>query len=289
MRVLVTGAGGFVGSRLAAALGPETFGLVRRDPGTVPWRPVRGDLLEPDGWRASLAGVSTVVHLAALTGKARAEEHRRINVEGTRRLIDACKRAGVERLVFVSSIAAGFEDLRRYPYGQAKREAEGFVRDSGLAHVIVRPTMILGPGSPNLEKLRRIATLPIMPIFGTGRTLVQPVHVDDVVLRLLQLVESPPERGALVSIGGPEAVSIEVLLERIRIVERGSSGPKIRLPMGLMLPLLAVGETIAFGAMPFTTGQVATFRFDSTVPDDAAWRDPPLLSIDAMIGAEATS
>lgn len=289
MKVLVTGAGGFVGSRLTAALGAETLGLVRRDPGPVPWRAIRGDLLEIDVWRESLAGVSTVVHLAALTGKAPAQEHRRINVEGTRRLIEACKEAGVARFVFVSSIAAGFGDLERYPYGQAKREAERVVRDSGLEYAIVRPTIILGPGSPNLQKFRRIALLPIMPIFGTGRTLVQPVHVDDVVLRLKTLVEAVPEPGPPVSIGGPEVLPIEVLLERIRIVERGSSGPKVRLPMGLMLPLLAVGEKVAFGAMPFTTGQLATFRFDGTVPDDTTRQATPLRPIDAMIGAEATS
>jgi nucleoside-diphosphate-sugar epimerase len=289
VRVLVTGAGGFVGSRLAGACGPEALGLVRRDPGAVSWRPVHGDLLDPDGWRDCLTGVETVVHLAARTGKAAAEEHRRTNVEGTRRLIDACRRAGVARFVFVSSIAARFENLERYPYGQAKRDAERIVRDSGLEYAIVRPTIILGPESPNLQNLRRIAALPVMPVFGTGRVPVQPVHVDDVVRCLRRLVETSRQEDELVSIGGPEVVSIEVLLERIRIVERGSSGPRIRLPMGLMLPLLAVGETIAFRAMPLTTGQLATFRFDGTVPDDTAWRDPALRSIDAMIGAGAAS
>lgn len=286
--VLVTGAAGFIGSRLAASLGSECRGLVRRPPaGDVSWQVVVGDLLEPEEWTSSLAGIKTVVHLAALTGKASATEHQRVNTDGTSRLVEACREQGVQRLIFVSTIAVRFPDVRRYPYAEAKRQAEEIVRGSGLDYVIVRPTMVLGAGSPILEALRRLASLPLMPIFGDGQTLVQPVHVHDLVRTLERLLRDSSFDGSVVEVGGPQRLSIEDLLRRIRGRVNGKAGPAVHLPMGLLLPLLVLGETVAYGVMPFTVGQLATFRFDGTAEDNQRRGDNRLRDIDSMIASGA--
>lgn len=286
--VLLTGASGFVGSRLAASLGSACRGLVRRPPaGDVSWHVVVGDLLEPEGWTSSLAGIETVVHLAALTGKAPAREHQRVNADGTSRLIEACREQGVPRLIFVSTIAVKFPDVRRYPYAEAKKRAEGIVRRSGLDYVIVRPTIVLGAGSPILEALRRLASLPLMPIFGDGRTLVQPVHVDDLIRTLERVLRDTSFDGSVVEVGGPQRLSIEDLLRRIRGRVNCKVGPAVHLPMGLLLPLLAFGETVAFGAMPFTVGQMATFRFDGTAEDDEPRGDNTMRDVNSMIAGGA--
>lgn len=285
-RILLTGAAGFVGSRLAERLGPTCRGLVRRPPRSTPgWQPVVGDLLEPDAWEAALEGVSTVVHLAAVTGKAPAAEHRRVNTEGTARLVGACRRHAVERLVFVSTIAVKFGDLERYPYALAKRDAEEIVAGSGLRTTIVRPTMVLGAGSAILEALARLATLPLCLVFGGGKTPVQPVHVDDLVGMLVSVLADACLDGQVVEFGGPERLSIEQLLVAIRRARKGSTGPLLHLPLPLLLPLLTLGEKLAFRWMPFTVGQLATFRFDGTATAGRLSYEAPLLDVEAMVAA----
>lgn len=282
--VLLTGATGFVGSRLAANLGAACRGLVRRPPdGNVSWHPVVGNLLEPEGWASSLTGIKTVVHLAALTGKAPAREHQLVNADGTSRLVEACREQGVTRLIFVSTIAVKFPDVRRYPYAEAKKKAEGIVRHSGLDYVIVRPTMVLGTGSPVLEALRRLASLPVMPVFGDGRTLVQPVHVDDLIRTFKRVLRDTSFDGSVVEVGGPQMLSIEDLLRRIRGRVKRKVGPAVHLPMGLLIPLLTLGETVAFGAMPFTVGQMATFRFDGNAEGDNLGDNNTMRDVDSMI------
>ena len=91
-----------------------------------------GDLSAPDVWTARLAGCETVLHLAAVTGKARTADFHAINAEGTRVLLERARAAGVSRFIFVSSIAAGFADQRHYPYAVSKVEAEQAVLASGL-------------------------------------------------------------------------------------------------------------------------------------------------------------
>ena len=187
MRIVVTGASGFVGSRVVERLatpGTEVVAIARSEvppglPANVRW--VRADLLEPTGYGAALSGADAVIHLAAVTGKAWPRQYERNNVEATKVVLGACERAGVRRFVYASSIAVKFGDRRFYPYAASKVAAEEAVRASSLETTIIRPTMIFGAGSPVEAGLAKLARLPIVPIFGDGRTRVAPIHVEDVV------------------------------------------------------------------------------------------------------------
>jgi NADH dehydrogenase len=167
-RVFVTGGSGFVGRRLIPLLTAANWKVVALDrSGSIATDPeinlvtVRGELTDPATYEDALKGCEAVVHLAASTGRASAAEHFRVNAEGTDALVRACRTAGVAQLLFVSSIAVTFPDLRGYHYAQSKKKAEEIVRASGLRYLIVRPTMILGSGAPILASLEKLATLPV--------------------------------------------------------------------------------------------------------------------------------
>jgi NADH dehydrogenase len=269
-RVFLTGGGGFIGSRLLRTLvdgGHQVFALDRagtvRKTGLLPESQiVRGDLLAPDTYRQALASTDIVVHLAAATGRAPAAEHWRINAVGTETLINECRAAGIHRIVAVSSIATTFADLKGYPYALAKTSAERAVERSGLGYVVLRPTMVLGPGSPILDALARLASLPVIPVFGSGRTPVQPVHVDDVAGIIRAVVERDRLPGETIDVGGQDVVSIEELLQQIRIARTGRRGPVWHVPLGMVLPALNLAEAVGAGRLlPFSVGQLATFRF----------------------------
>jgi len=278
-RVFLTGGSGFIGSRLLQALVRrgdsvvvlDRSGATRKGDGLPPpSRVVAGDLLAPESYRDALATVDVVVHLAASTGRASSDEHWRANALGTEALLRECRVAGVQRFLFVSSIAVTFPDLSGYPYAQAKARAEESVRASGIPYAVVRPTMVLGPGSPILAALSKLALLPLIPVFGNGRTPVQPVFVDDLVGSILTVLDRDLFANQTFEVGGPTAVPIEELLQAIRVGRAGRRGPVWHLPLGAILPVLRTLEAIGLErALPFTVGQLATFRFPGTAPDNA--------------------
>jgi len=274
--VFVTGGTGFVGSRFLqrAAAGRRILCLSRARPAKVPANVefIQGDLSVPETYANALKGCAAVVHLAAVTGKSRPENYFQVNREGVRALIGECRRAEVPQFLFVSTIAAKFGNQSRYYYAQSKRQAEELVAASGMRYTIVRPTMVLGKGSAVYAGLSKLANLPVIPIFGNGRALVQPVSVDDLSAALSAILEDPAFTGRIVEIGGPEILSIEKLLLKIR---SGKGASVIHLPSGLMAAAVGLLEKVLLPVLPFTAGQIASFVNDGTVERDprvAEWQ-----------------
>jgi len=294
--LFLTGATGFVGrrflERLPAGLTSEIRCLTRNPAdAAVPLadipglRVVHGDLTTPASWTSQLAGCEGVLHLAAVTGKARSGAFRAVNVEATRGLAERARASGVRRFIFVSSIAAGFADQRGYPYAASKSEAEKIVLAAGLDTLVIRPTMVLGPGSPVLAGLRRIAGAPLGMVFGSGRVPVQPIHRDDLVDMLISAVSLDPLGGRTVEVGGPETLELVDLLRRIRRGTAKRGGPLLHLPLGLIRALLSTLEPAMFNLLPFTAGQLASFANPSVARTDPFARllCQPSRSIDEMI------
>ncbi|WP_448189837.1 UDP-glucose 4-epimerase family protein [Azospirillum sp. sgz301742] len=184
MRVLVTGATGFVGRALVPLLlarGHHVRAAVRRADAPVPGAEltVIGDIGPDTDWNAALDGVDAVVHLAARVHVMRdtaadpLAEFRRTNTEGTRRLAESAAERGVRRFVYLSSIKAVVDESRpepvtdatpaapHSPYGVSKREAEQILETLSargvLDPVILRPPLVYGPGvAGNLRTLLTI-------------------------------------------------------------------------------------------------------------------------------------
>lgn len=274
--IFITGASGFLGQALLRALpadvAPRLALTGRHPPFPVPaaWSGrvtfLEASPRQPERYEQALADCDTVLHLAAQTGKARPAEFQRSNVEGTRALLAAARKAGVARFLFISSIAAGFPDLRHYPYGRSKAEAERLVRDSGLRTVIVRPTMIAGPGSPVFLGLTRLARLPLIPCFGSGLAPVQPILVSDLATIVATLLSADRFDGETITVGGPEAVLIGELLQRISLRATGRRRPTVSLPAAPATSLLALLEPVFLPILPVTAGQIQTFTTPGTAP-----------------------
>jgi NADH dehydrogenase len=271
----VTGGSGFLGARLIAGLtarGAQVTALCREVP-PQPWAAsctwVKGDLQRPDSYAGAVPGADAVIHLAAATGTASPRVHHQVNALGTAGLVRAAVDAGVLRFLFVSSIAAGFADVRRYPYARAKLAGEEAVRRSGLRHVILRPTIILGPGAPVMAGLRRLACLPVVPLFGGGRARVQPIHVQDLATLIEALVIDDRFNGETLAVGGPDVVTMRQLLQQIRRLDRGRAGRMLYFPVGLPSGMLWAAERAGI-PLPVTAGQLASFVQDGTAKPGAS-------------------
>lgn len=262
--IIVTGAGGFVGRKLVERLRArgETVIGIGRSAAAADWpedaRWVRADLNDAAAYETALTGADCVLHLAATTGKAPPAAYQRGNVEATRALLDASVRSGVKRFVLVSSIAAKFADRRFYPYAESKIAAEALVRAAPIETVIVRPTMILGAGSPIEESLAKLAGLPIAPIFGDGRRQVQPIDVDDVADALAAIAQGAAIEGGLIELGGADRYDLRALYARLR----GAPVRFAHLPLTLTRHALALAEKPLLPLLPLTAGQLSTFVND---------------------------
>jgi NADH dehydrogenase len=289
--VFLTGASGFLGARLLRRLSADgcrvvCLGRTRPAAESQNIAFIPGHLLDRDAIRRGLEGCRAVVHLAAVTGKHPPDEYFRVNRDGTEVLVSEAQRAGVARFLFVSSIAVKFSDLSRYYYAQSKQEAEKVVTASGLDWTIVRPTMIFGPGSKALEGLRRLAGLPVLPVFGNGRASLQPVFVDDLACALATLLDEPSASRRVLEIGGPEVRGIEELLLGLRQRQGIRNRRVVHLPAGPVAGLLGWVEPVLRPWLPVTAGQLASFTNDGTAASDpltAGWQ-VGMRKIDEMYG-----
>jgi NADH dehydrogenase len=188
--VAVTGASGFLGGALCRALaakGYEVRALVREPARyTGAGRALRCEL--PDGIdEAALAGADAVVHCAYATRETDLARMKRVNEEGTRRLLEASRRAGVSRLVFVSTVAAA-SDAPNY-YARSKHALEALFDPQRDA--IVRPGLVIGRGGRGLfQQLQdNLKGLGVVPLFDGGRQPLQTVHVDDICEAIARILE----------------------------------------------------------------------------------------------------
>jgi NADH dehydrogenase len=281
-KVFLTGATGFLGrrvlARLAAVASREVVCLVRSGSDVAPMpnvRFVRADLLSPESYAAALQGCETVVHLAAATGKLAAAEYWRVNRDGTERLLQAARAAGVKRFLFISTIAVKFRNQARYHYAQSKSEAEELVKRGGMRWTIIRPTIISGEGAPVIRGLSMLAGLPVIPVFGNGKTRVQPIDVNELAASIRSITDTSGHDGEMVEIGGPEILTMDELLIRIRGMLGKGSAPILHIPAKPVAMLAGWGESILGPRLPFTAGQLASFTNDGVAGQESRQADIP--------------
>jgi NADH dehydrogenase len=269
-KIFLTGASGFIGRVVLERLSTSGFEcvvcLARRPEVLEPMANervalIKGDLNDPSSYRDALARTDVVVHLAAATGAASESELRRVNVEGTRCLLDACRAQKVEKILHVSSIAAGYPDLTDYPYGCTKLEAEELVRRSGMNHVVLRPTIVLGVGGPTWTMLRKLASLPLVPVFGGGSVDVQPICVQDVASGIAILLEDFPA-DQTIELGGPEVLTFRDLLRRIRTACGRSAAAFVPVPVAPVRMVLRILDGLLPGRLPVSPAQLVPFVHD---------------------------
>ncbi|MET0588901.1 MAG: NAD(P)H-binding protein [Novosphingobium sp.] len=186
--IAVTGATGFVGQSLldrAAEAGVEVRALARQPQDKrkgVRW--VAGDLADTKALAKLCKGTEAVVHVAGVVNAPDPAGFEEGNVAGTLNVVEAARKAGVRRFIFVSSLSA--REPKMSAYGQSKARAEKVVKASGLDWVIVRPPAIYGPRDREMFELFRSAKWGIIPTPKDGKTSL--IHVDDLSRLLLALL-----------------------------------------------------------------------------------------------------
>jgi uncharacterized protein YbjT (DUF2867 family) len=222
--ILVTGATGFIGRALVRHLsqaGQQVRVLLRpspqspRIPKGVPVEVAVVSLNDERGVRAALRGVDHVYHLASASSQGRRGNLLTTDIEGTRNLANAARDAGIQRLIFLSHIGA--DRASAFPIQKAKGIAEEHIRKSGVPYTIIRSSVVFGPEdrfTTDLAGLLRVVPF-FFPIPSDGRTLLQPLWVEDLVTSLVWTLENPATISQTYEIGGGEYFTLRQVLETL--------------------------------------------------------------------------
>jgi uncharacterized protein YbjT (DUF2867 family) len=249
MRVLVTGATGFVGPSIVRKLVEDghTVRVLEHTPGSSADLPSQeaapGSMTDAESLRRAVEGQDAVVHLVAiLTGKP--EEFQAVMEQGTRDLLAGARAAGVQRFVLMSALGTDEETKDLVPYYGAKWQMEQDVQASGLEHVIFKPSFVFGREGGALGQFKKIARLaPVTPIVGPGTQRIQPIWVEDVAAYFAAGLVRPEAANRTFELGGPDVVTWNEFWSRLKQAQ-GSRRPSIHLPFGLMRVQAAVLEQL---------------------------------------------
>lgn len=275
--ILVVGATGMLGRKVTRLLlqgGTSVRAMTRVVPNTdelkaLGARPVRGDLRDPDSIEFAVRGARAVVAAAhAMLGR-RDGSSELIDDAGHRNLIDAATKAGVEHFVYTSAVGASAD--HPVDFWRTKARVEAYLKKSGMAYTIIRPTAFMDMHAYQLIGKAVIEGKRVM-LFGKGRNPRNFVAAEDVAKVINGVLQIPAFRGRTIEIGGPENLTSHQVVEAFERVS-GKEAKITHVPLGLLRTVSTmvrpihpgISRVIDFGVLAETTDQ--TFDASKTALD----------------------
>jgi uncharacterized protein YbjT (DUF2867 family) len=220
--ILITGATGFIGSRLARKLVKDGYSvrcMVRKTASAVPdgAEIVRGDLLEPATIDKALTGIDIAYYLVHSMSGGRAGFERR-DREAARNFVAAANRAHVRRVIYLGGLGETGDDLSEHL--KSRLEVADILKTGKFATTFLRAAVIIGAGGASFEMVRALVErLPIMITPRWVSTRCQPIAVDDVISYLAACPADERTSGRTFDIGGPEVLTYREMMERLARIE----------------------------------------------------------------------
>ena len=292
--VTIFGGSGFVGNHLVQLLArqgyrirvavrrPDLAGEVRMFGSVGQVVPIQANLRNEASVQRAAAGSDIVINLVGIGHQGGKQTFQAVHVDGAAAVARAAKATGASALVHLSALGVD-KAAEVSAYAVSKLKGEEAVLAAFPQAVIIRPSLMFGQGDGFFNLMGSLARiLPVMPLIS-GKTLFQPVFVGDVAEAIAKAAEGAVKTGRIYELGGPDAESHKVLMERI-LREAGRSPMLVSVPSGLMKAMASL-----IGILPIkpliTPDQVELLGVDNVV-SDAAKKDKRSL---AAFGIEPTS
>jgi uncharacterized protein YbjT (DUF2867 family) len=231
MKVLVCGARGFIGRHIAAALRAAGHEVV----GTVSGKPGPGELqvdfardTKPATWLPRLAGIDAVVNAVGVLRNSSRRPMGAIHLLTPMALFAACAQAGVRRVVHVSALGID-GGTTTYAHTKLVTERQLLERSARgeLDGVVLRPSVVYGPGGASSQLFDMLSQLPVLPLPAAAiGARIQPIHVRDLAEGVARLVSDPSSGGGTINVTGPRALTLAAFIGELR-AQRGRTPARI--------------------------------------------------------------
>ena len=267
--VTVFGGTGFLGRRVVHHLRESgvTVRVASRHPGQADGdnvKQIAADAHDERSVEAAIAGADGVVNAISLYVEHGSETFHSVHVEAATRIASVARRVGAKRLVHISGIGA--DAASPSPYIRSRGEGEAAVQAAFPGVVIVRPAVMFAPDDGFLTTiLRLLRILPAYPIFGDGRTRLQPAYADDVAEAITQVLRQSKKPYPIYELAGPRVYSYE---ELVRTIARtaGLRPVLMRTPFAFWGAVAGLAEILP--RPPLTRNQVELMQIDTTASDN---------------------
>ncbi len=199
-------------------------------------------------------------------------------------LFKACEQAGIRRVIQISALGA--DDQAQSQYHLSKKAADDFLAASSLKWTILRPSIVYGPGACSMAFFKALAALPVTPLVNHGEQEIQPIHVGDLSLAVLQCLSPEGPTKVRIDLVGPEPISFRTLMKRLRQWLGLGALQSVNIPYGLTLAMAKVGGFL--GGAPITPETVQMLDRGNTGDVDGFVRHFDFMprSLDAALQAE---
>lgn len=273
MRILVTGAAGFLGRHVVAALIGAGHDVVccLRDPARAQRIFPGATCLAcdfnrdtaPEAWLPRLAGVDAVVNCVGILQERRGQSIEAIHGLAPRALFEACLSAGVRRVIQISAL--GVDGADDTAYARTKLAADRHLQGLDLDWLVLRPSLAYSESGSygGTSLFRALAALPFfVPVVGDGRQLFQPIHLADLAEAVRRLVEPGAPARRVIAVVGPQPIPLVDILLALRAWLGLPPAPVLRVPRALVACAARLGD--ASGAGPFNTTALRMLSLGAT-------------------------
>lgn len=267
--VTVFGGTGFLGRAIVRRLSEAGLGVrvAARNPRAVSFPATTAaleyhqvDLRDEAAVAAALQGADAAVNAVSLYVESRDRSFNAIHADGAERVARLAAKAGVTTLIHISGI--GSDAASSSAYVRARARGEQIVRATFPEAIILRPSVMFGPGDAFLRAMDNVARLPLIPLFGDGRMKLQPVHVEDVAAAVERALDTPTAGGTIFELGGARVYTYR---EIVQAVLDHTGRRRLRLPVPLPVWRLLAALASALPNPPLTRDQVILMQTDNVV------------------------
>jgi uncharacterized protein YbjT (DUF2867 family) len=276
--VTVFGGAGFVGTQVVQALArqghrirvavrrPNLAGHVKMFGSVGQIQPIQANVRDAASVQRAVAGADIVINLVGIGHSAGKQTFAAVHVDGARHVAEAAKAAGAKTLVHMSALGVD-QAAGTSLYAASKLDGEAAVLGAFADAVIIRPSIIFGPGDGFFNLMGALTRLfPVLPLIG-GDTRFQPVYVGDVAEAFALAAEGRVKSGRIYELGGPDVETHRALMERV-LREAARKRPLLPLSAGIA-KLLAMPLGLIPGKPLLTADQVELLGVDNVVSDAA--------------------
>ena len=224
MRILLTGASGFIGRHIAAALGAAGHEVTAaiRNPARAKLNIAAQDFIAVDFqkditatvWQDRLNNIDVVINAVGIISETPHQKFSNLHSKTPCALFKACEKSGVKKVIQISALGA--EDSSTSRYHKTKKAADDCLSLLDLDWVILHPSVVYGQGAASSEFFRALSALPLIPLIGNGQQKMQLIYIDDLSQVIVNLLEPGAVLRTHINAVGLTSISFKAMLSSYR-------------------------------------------------------------------------